>query len=80
MPERRRPMQAKQRCRSPYFDRNNLHHLALLNIVIPQTMLFDTNAAMMKFRLVTVLRDAVDCGKVSFIEEHEPRVIAEEEE
>ena len=51
-----------------------------LNIVIPQTMLFDTNAAMMKFRLVTVLRDAVDCGKVSFIEEHEPRVIAEEEE
>ena len=50
-----------------------------LSIVIPQTMLFDTNAAMMKFRLVTVLRDAVDCGKVSFIEEHEPRVIAEEE-
>ena len=50
-----------------------------LNIVIPQTMLFDTNAAMMKFRLVTVLRDAVECGKVSFIEEHEPRAIAEEE-
>ena len=51
-----------------------------LNIVIPQTMLFDTNAAMMKFRLVTVLREAVECAKVSFIEEHEPRVIAEEEE
>ena len=51
-----------------------------LNIVIPQTMLFDTNAAMMKFRLVTVLRDAVECGKVSFIEEHEPRVAATEEE
>ena len=51
-----------------------------LNIVIPQTMLFDTNAAMMKFRLVTVLRDAVECAKVSFIEEHEPRAIAEEEE
>ena len=51
-----------------------------LDIVIPQTMLFDTNAAMMKFRLVTVLRDAVECAKVSFIEEHEPRVIAEEEE
>ena len=43
-------------------------------------MLFDTNAAMMKFRLVTVLRDTVDCAKVSFIEEHEPRVIADEEE
>jgi len=26
------------------------------------------------------LRDAVECAKVSFIEEHEPRVIAEEEE
>ena len=51
-----------------------------LKIVIPQTMLFDTNAAMMKFRLVTVLRDAVECAKVSFIEEHEPRAIAEEEE
>ncbi|MBT3652304.1 MAG: hypothetical protein HN541_03235, partial [Euryarchaeota archaeon] len=51
-----------------------------LNIVIPQTMLFDTNAAMMKFRLVTVLRDAVECAKVSFIEEHEPRVAATEEE
>jgi FKBP-type peptidyl-prolyl cis-trans isomerase 2/uncharacterized small protein (DUF1192 family) len=44
-----------------------------LNIVLPQTMLFDTNAAMMKFRLVTVIRDAVECGKVSFIEVHEPR-------
>lgn len=44
-----------------------------LNIVIPQTMLFDTNAAMLKFRLVTTIRDAVDCGKVSFIEVHEPR-------
>ena len=44
-----------------------------LNIVLPQTMLFDTNAAMMKFRLVTIIRDAVECGKVSFIEVHEPR-------
>ena len=44
-----------------------------LNIVIPQTMLFDTNAAMLKFRLVTIIRDAVECGKVSFIEVHEPR-------
>ena len=44
-----------------------------LNIVIPQTMLFDTNAAMLKFRLVTIIRDAVECGKVSFIDVHEPR-------
>jgi hypothetical protein len=36
-------------------------------------MLFDTNAAMLKFRLVTIIRDAVECGKVSFIEVHEPR-------
>jgi hypothetical protein len=42
-------------------------------IVLPQTMLFDTNAAMLKFRLVTTIRDAVECGKVSFIEVHEPR-------
>ena len=53
-----------------------------LNITIPQTMLFDTNAAMMKFRLVTIIRDAVECGKVSFIEVHEPRGfgVADEEE
>ena len=54
-----------------------------LNIVLPQTMLFDTNAAMMKFRLVTIIRDAVECGKVSFIEVHEPRgfgVTADEDE
>ncbi|MGB0313150.1 MAG: SAP domain-containing protein [Poseidonia sp.] len=53
-----------------------------LNITIPQTMLFDTNAAMMKFRLVTIIRDAVECGKVSFIEVHEPRGfgIADEED
>ena len=44
-----------------------------LSIVLPQTMLFDTNAAMLKFRLVTTIRDAVECGKVSFIEVHEPR-------
>ena len=37
---------------------------------------------MMKFRLVTIIRDAVECGKVSFIEVHEPRGfgIADEEE
>ena len=53
-----------------------------LNITIPQTMLFDTNAAMMKFRLVTIIRDAVECGKVSFIEVHEPRGfgVADEED
>lgn len=44
-----------------------------LSIVLPQTMLFDTNAAMLKFRLVTTIRDAVECGKVSFVEVHEPR-------
>jgi FKBP-type peptidyl-prolyl cis-trans isomerase 2 len=44
-----------------------------LSIVLPQTMLFDTNAAMLKFRLVTTIRDAIECEKVSFIEVHEPR-------
>jgi hypothetical protein len=43
-------------------------------------MLFDTNAAMMKFRLVTIIRDAVECGKVSFIEVHEPRGFGLEDE
>jgi hypothetical protein len=28
---------------------------------------------MLKFRLVTIIRDAVECGKVSFVEVHEPR-------
>jgi len=51
-----------------------------LNIVIPQTMLFDTNAAMLKFRLVTTIRDAVECGKVSFIEVHEPRGFGAEDD
>ena len=46
-----------------------------LSIILPQAMLFDTNAAMLKFRLVTMIRDAVECGKVSFVEVHEPRVI-----
>jgi FKBP-type peptidyl-prolyl cis-trans isomerase SlyD len=45
-----------------------------VSIVLPQTMLFDTNAAMMKFRLVTSLRDAMDdLAKVTFLEVHEPR-------
>tara|TARA_B100001113_G_scaffold351331_1_gene350196 strand:- start:126 stop:959 length:834 start_codon:yes stop_codon:yes gene_type:complete len=51
-----------------------------VSIVVPQTMLFDPNAAMMKFRLVTVLRDSVSAGKVSFVEVHEPRVAADAEE
>ena len=46
-----------------------------LSIVLPQAMLFDTNAAMLKFRLGTMIRDAVECGKISFVEVHEPRVI-----
>ena len=51
-----------------------------ISVIVPQTMLFDTNAAMQKFRLVTVLRDAVGASKVSFVEVHEPRVAADEEE
>ena len=49
-----------------------------ISIIVPQTMLFDPNAAMQKFRLVTVLRDAVEAGKVSFVEVHEPRVAADD--
>jgi hypothetical protein len=52
-----------------------------VSIVLPQTMLFDTNAAMMKFRLVTSLRDAMDnLAKVTFLEVHEPRGFGVEEE
>lgn len=51
-----------------------------LSIILPQAMLFDTNAAMLKFRLVTMIRDAVECGKVSFVEVHEPRVIPDLED
>ena len=51
-----------------------------ISIITPEAMLFDTNAAMQKFRIVTVLRDSVDAGKVSFVEVHEPRVASEEEE
>ena len=50
-----------------------------LSITLPQAMLFDTNAAMMKFRLVTTIRDAMECGKISFIEVHEPRGFGVEE-
>ena len=42
-------------------------------ITIPESMRFDTNAAMMKFRLVSVLRDSVEAAKVSFVEVHEER-------
>jgi hypothetical protein len=35
---------------------------------------------MLKFRLVTTIRDAVECGKVSFIEVHEPRGFGVEDE
>ena len=51
-----------------------------ISIITPEAMLFDTNAAMQKFRIVTVLRDAVDAGKISFVEVHEPRVTDDEEE
>jgi FKBP-type peptidyl-prolyl cis-trans isomerase 2 len=52
-----------------------------LAITLPQTMLFDTNAAMLKFRLVTTIRDAItDVSKVSFVEVHEPRGFGVEED
>ena len=44
-----------------------------ISIIVPQQMLFDTNAAMIKFRMVTTLRDSIGAGKVSFVEVHEPR-------
>ena len=50
-----------------------------VSIIVPQTMLFDPNAAMMKFRLVTVLRESVEAGKVSFVEVHEPRVASDDQ-
>jgi len=50
-----------------------------LSITLPQSMLFDTNAAMLKFRLVTIIRDAVECGKVSFVEVHEPRGVGSDD-
>lgn len=46
-----------------------------LSVIIPQAMMFDTNAAMMKFRLVTTLRDSVEVNKVSFVEVHEDRKV-----
>ncbi len=47
-----------------------------VSITLPQSMLFDTNAAMMKFSLVRVLRDAMDdLGTVTFLEVHEARGI-----
>jgi FKBP-type peptidyl-prolyl cis-trans isomerase 2 len=52
-----------------------------LAVTLPQTMLFDTNAAMLKYRLVTTIRDAIaDIAKVSFIEVHEPRGFGVEED
>ncbi|MDP6010444.1 MAG: FKBP-type peptidyl-prolyl cis-trans isomerase [Candidatus Poseidoniaceae archaeon] len=49
-----------------------------VSVIVPQSMLFDTNAAMMKFRVVSVLREAMDVGKVSFVEVHEPRAAIED--
>ena len=52
-----------------------------VTITLPETMLFDTNAAMLKFRLVTMLRDAVpELGKVAYLEVHEPRAIPDDDE
>ena len=48
-----------------------------ITITLPQTMLFDTNAAMTKFRVVTTLRESMDCGTVRFVEVHEDRAVAD---
>ena len=50
-----------------------------VTIELPQEMLYDQNASMLKFRLVSSLRDGVGAEKVIFTEVHEPRAISEEE-
>ena len=50
-----------------------------MTIELPQEMLFDPNSSMLKFRLVSSLRDGLGVEKVSFLEVHEPRSISEEE-
>ena len=51
-----------------------------LTVELPQEMLYDPNASMLKFRVVGSLRDGVGAEKVTFTEVHEPRTITEEEE
>ncbi|MAT48695.1 MAG: peptidylprolyl isomerase [Euryarchaeota archaeon] len=51
-----------------------------LTVELPQEMLYDPNASMLKFRVVGSLRDGVGAEKVTFTEVHEPRTISEEEE
>ena len=50
-----------------------------ITIELPQEMLFDPNSSMLKFRLVSSLRDGLGAEKVTFTEVHEPRAISEEE-
>ena len=50
-----------------------------ITIELPQEMLYDPNASMLKFRLVGSLRDGAGVEKVTFTEVHEPRAISEEE-
>ena len=51
-----------------------------ITIELPQEMLYDPNASMLKFRLVGSLRDGAGVEKVTFTEVHEPRAVSEEEE
>jgi len=50
-----------------------------VTVGIPESMMYDSNAAMLKFRLVGSLRDTLGASKVTFQEVHEPRAIDEEE-
>ena len=49
-------------------------------ITVPQSMLFDTNASMMKFRSVTTLRDAANItGDIVFREVHASRKASDDD-
>lgn len=50
-----------------------------VTVSIPESMMYDSNASMLKFRLVGSLRDSLGAAKVIFQEVHEQRAIAEEE-
>ena len=48
-------------------------------ITVPQSMLFDTNASMMKFRSVTTLRDSEHHGDIVFREVHASRKASDDD-
>ena len=50
-----------------------------VTITLPQTMLFDTNASLTKFRVVTTLRESMECGTVRFVEVHEDRAFSSDD-